>query len=189
MVALVVAAAGVYLIVEEGFNDKGREASPVPSGTSEPRPTLGVVVDAYPSNVPAIPGGDVHRVPAGYDVPGMVEPTTDSEAAVQAPEVIDVVPTGSDTSVFVPEAPSSVELTVCAYDWDCATAMRIVACETGRTFDPGAVGAAGERGWFQIHPIHWGKPQCSGNLFDPVVNTACAYSIWAAQGWWPWSCY
>ena len=95
------------------------------------------------------------------------------------------MPTPAPTLPPVPEA----EALVCAYSWDCATAMRIVDCETGGTFYAGSVGDYGERGLFQIHEVHWHKPECSGDLFDPAYNTACAYSIWLEQGWNPWSCW
>ena len=187
VVALIVAAAGVYLVIEEGSDG-------VPSGDDSrsdasigSTPNSEVEVDAYHTNVPAIPGGDVHRVPAGYDVPGVVELP---EGAVY------VVPTGSVPDVVVPTIGTAygivpdVQAIVCAYPWDCATAMRIVDCETGGTFNIYAVGRADERGWFQIHPTHWDKPQCEPDrLFDPVYNAACAYSIWLVQGWQPWSCY
>ena len=85
---------------------------------------------------------------------------------------------------------------LCSYPWDCNTAIRVVygptvACPTGESGgNPYAVGDEDERGWFQIHPAHWGKPQCNPEfLFDPAYNTACAYSIWEDSGWGPWSCY
>ena len=81
---------------------------------------------------------------------------------------------------------------ICAYPWDCATAMRVVDCETGGTFSPFVVGAEEEKGCFQIHPVHWGKSYCQPDLlFDPAYNAECAWQINAVegQGWWPWSCY
>lgn len=106
-------------------------------------------------------------------------------------EALDAVePVGKPTSVAVPIPVPTVQDVVCAYPWDCATAMRIVDCETGGTFNPRAVGDDHERGWFQIRFNHWGKPGCNPvHLFDPAYNTACAYSIWTEQGWRPWSCY
>ncbi|KKL04839.1 hypothetical protein LCGC14_2612080, partial [marine sediment metagenome] len=97
------------------------------------------------------------------------------------------------SGVFVPapivELGCTTEI-VCAHPWDCDTAMRVVKCETGGTFDPTVVGNDRERGCLQIHPVHWDKPQCDPEfLFDPAYNAACAYSIWEDSGWGPWSCY
>lgn len=195
VVALIVAAAGVYLIVEEGTNG----SSNLPTSGWEPSDSRDATrlvdsegwIDAYHSNVPALPGGDKHRVPAGYDVSGVVELPQEPGEPEQVGGIEDVVPTGSDTSTGVPGVtlPLVVEI-VCAYDWDCGTAVRIADCETGGTFDPYAVGAEDERGWYQIRFNHWDKPQCNPDyLFDPAYNTACAYSIWVESGWSPWSCY
>ena len=69
-----------------------------------------------------------------------------------------------------------------------ATPARAHGCETGGTYDPRAVGRAGERGWFQIHPVHrswvdWGR------LFDPFYNTRVAYRLSrGGTNWRPWTC-
>lgn len=67
-------------------------------------------------------------------------------------------------------------------------AIRIALCETGGTLNPRAVGRAGERGLFQIHPVHfsWAQP---GRLFDPVWNSRVAFRL--SRGgtrWGPWTC-
>lgn len=55
-------------------------------------------------------------------------------------------------------------------------------------FRAGATGALGEKGYFQIHPIHG-----AGSSYDPVTNTLYAYEIsnggtnWC--GHWKWTCY
>lgn len=133
---------------------------------ADPGPPAGLVIDTTPTPSPA---------PTPSPTPSPVPP----------------LPTPPPTPII-----TSTQEIICAYTWDCVTAMRIVSCETGGTFDPNAVGDAGERGWFQIHSTHWGKPQCNPNLlFDPVYNTACAYFIYAGDentsgsGWGPWSCY
>ena len=46
------------------------------------------------------------------------------------------------------------------------------------------VGAAGEVGYWQIHPIH-GIP--AGALFDPYVNAAAAKMLRDKVGWSPWT--
>lgn len=55
---------------------------------------------------------------------------------------------------------------------------------------PGAVGDAGERGIFGIHPIHaWRFEKYGGwdTAFDPMVNALVAREIWGEQGWVPWT--
>lgn len=67
-------------------------------------------------------------------------------------------------------------------------AIRVASCETGGTFYARAVGRAGERGLFQIHPIHfsWAQP---GRLFDPVWNSRVAYRLSrGGTSWRAWSC-
>ena len=74
------------------------------------------------------------------------------------------------------------------YDWDVAEAERIVTCETGGTWNPLTVGDAGERGLFQIHPIHFWRFDAD-RLFDPVYNTWAAFQLYQERGWKPWSCW
>jgi hypothetical protein len=61
--------------------------------------------------------------------------------------------------------------------------------------DPRAVGHAGERGIFQIHPVHasWLGPRWR-KMFDPVENARAARNLTrmpdgngGRQGWRPWS--
>ena len=67
----------------------------------------------------------------------------------------------------------------------CAKAWAVALCESRG--DPRAVGRAGERGLFQIHPVHfgWAKPWL---LFVPRYNAQAAYRIshggtnWQAWG-------
>lgn len=60
----------------------------------------------------------------------------------------------------------------------------IASVETGGTFNRWAVGNAGERGWFQIHPVHWDHTITvsgrslyvdSSRLFNPWYNTRVAF--------------
>lgn len=65
-------------------------------------------------------------------------------------------------------------------------AIRVARCES--RLNPHALGRAGERGLFQIHPVHfaWAQP---GRLYDPVWNSRVAYRL--SRGgtrWGPWSC-
>jgi hypothetical protein len=61
-------------------------------------------------------------------------------------------------------------------------ACSVALCES--EYDIGATGRAGERGWFQIHPVHghWSS-------YDPEVNVAYAYRLSrGGTNWSAWSC-
>lgn len=65
-------------------------------------------------------------------------------------------------------------------------ALRVARCESH--LNPRAVGSAGERGLFQIHPIHfrWAKPR---RLFDPRWNALVAYRLSrGGTNWSHWTC-
>ncbi len=69
--------------------------------------------------------------------------------------------------------------------------MRCIAkYESG--FDSGEVhinkNGSKDIGLFQINKGFWGKI-CTGNLFDPVVNTACAKTVYVTQGLTAWVAY
>jgi hypothetical protein len=68
-------------------------------------------------------------------------------------------------------------------------AIAVARCETGGTFDNHAIGSAGERSIFQIHPVHfdWANPR---RLYaDPVYATRIAYRLSrAGTDWSAWSC-
>ena len=65
-----------------------------------------------------------------------------------------------------------------------ANAVAIVACETGSTFAPHAVGDNGRaRGAFQTHARFWGPVPD-----DIRGQTEQAYRIWQRAGWAPWTC-
>ena len=75
----------------------------------------------------------------------------EAEAEVDASSMaIERQPSGEVIVTNPPEAPIADEAArsiICdGRTWDCDTALRVVRCES--TFDPGAVGGAGERGWF-----------------------------------------
>ena len=68
----------------------------------------------------------------------------------------------------------------------CGAAWRVVMCESRG--NPRAVGGAGERGLFQIHPVHfrWAKPE---KLFEPRWNALVAYRLSrGGTNWGPWTC-
>lgn len=75
-----------------------------------------------------------------------------------------------------------------------STAHCISYYETRGQADPNAaIGIYGERGRFQIHPIHASRFTAHGWVFevdahDPWKNTVIAYEIWQDNlGWTPWS--
>jgi hypothetical protein len=73
-----------------------------------------------------------------------------------------------------------------AEEW--ATAVYVRGRESSNL--PWVVGAAGERGLFQIHPVHAARFDRFGGwdaAFDPWANTEVAAELWREFGWQPWS--
>jgi hypothetical protein len=67
-------------------------------------------------------------------------------------------------------------------------AYAIAGCETGGTYYNRAVGSAGERGIFQIHPVHFGWLD-ENQLWDVRYNTRIAYRMSrGGSSWQPWTC-
>ena len=71
-----------------------------------------------------------------------------------------------------------------------ATFWSVEACESGGK--DSQVGAAGERGRLQIHPIHISRIITMGYSWDDMFRTEpnllVAQALWQEQGWSPWSC-
>lgn len=61
-----------------------------------------------------------------------------------------------------------------------AEAVVVAECESG--LRRGQVGAQGEQGLWQIHPVHGAVPS------DPYAQAVIARALWEDQGWTPWSC-
>lgn len=81
-------------------------------------------------------------------------------------------------------AESCPDLIVAAFGERATQACSVASCETGGTFDEYATGALGERGWFQIRPIH-------GRLssYDPETNVMAAMTLSrGGYDWSAWSC-
>lgn len=77
---------------------------------------------------------------------------------------------------------------ICQTFRPCSPALHVARCESH--LDRFAVGSAGERGLFQIHPVHfgWAKPR---RLFESLYNARVAFRLsrggrdWSA---WSWRC-
>jgi hypothetical protein len=63
--------------------------------------------------------------------------------------------------------------------------VRVAECESG--LRPWEVGAAGEVGVLQIHPIHR-ELHAKYDLRDPVQNMAAGLEVWRSSGWRAWAC-
>ncbi len=68
---------------------------------------------------------------------------------------------------------------VCQYDWDCGYALAIIPCESSG--NPFAYNPSGPYiGLFQVWEGY------GGNLYDPRINIAVAYSLYQSGGWGHW---
>ena len=74
------------------------------------------------------------------------------------------------------------EIIVAVFGETAPRACRVAWCES--TWDPGATGGQGERGYFQIHPVHGWR-----STYDPERNTLVAYEMSrGGRDWSAWSC-
>ena len=65
--------------------------------------------------------------------------------------------------------------------------VAVVQCES--RWDTAAVGRLGERGIWQIHPIHRGAMAVGGLDYGSEHDrTIWAVNLWQQRGWTPWSC-
>ena len=117
-----------------------------------------------------------------YTAPTLPPPTETIPAppeTVQAPIVEQQVQPSSD-----------IEALICStFVNDCAKALSVAWCESN--YNAGVVGGAGERGLFQIHPVHIPNLDSYGGwdaMFDPSANIAYAYALYSSSGWGPWTC-
>ena len=89
-----------------------------------------------------------------------------------------VTPTPAAPAVSVPSQSQDWRTLVCTYDWDCAWALAVIACESGG--NPNAYNPSGPYvGLFQVLDP-------SGSLLNPAANVAAAYSMYLRQGSAPW---
>ena len=84
---------------------------------------------------------------------------------------------------------TQVKAVICeVFGPSCVSALRVAHCETGGTFNPWARGRAGERGLFQIHPIHFSWLDES-RLWLPGYNSLIAFRLSrGGRDWGAWSC-
>lgn len=103
-------------------------------------------------------------------------------ASWQWPAVIDVVSSHRTSRAQYTRAEMLALLD--AVDWPHATreaALAVAWCES--EWRPGATGAAGERGFWQVHPVH------RDSTYDPVGNARAAYRISnGGRNWSAWTC-
>jgi hypothetical protein len=118
-----------------------------------------------------------------YEEPAYVEP------AYQEPVYEEPVYYEPPPAVEVPAG--SIEEIICSVFGDqCQKALSVAWCESN--YNPNVVGAAGERGLMQIHPVHINNLPAYGltwdSMFDPYSNLQYAYALYSSQGWGPWTC-
>lgn len=99
---------------------------------------------------------------------------------VTATLVAEPVTKEDDQNLYYGDLWSVIQATFPAYEWE--TAYRVAMCESGG--NPGAVGAAGEQGAFQVLARYHGPVPA-----DLYGQAAQAAQIVAAHGWGPWSCH
>lgn len=117
-----------------------------------------------------------------------IPPTTTTQYVEPAPVAI---PEAIEEPVAIEIPTGSIEEMICnTFGDQCQKALSVAWCES--RYNPGTVGAAGERGLMQIHPVHI---QYLGNygltwddMFDPAANLTYAYALYSSQGWGPWTC-
>lgn len=140
---------------------------PLPSGYNvelkllRPTPTEADEVDAPPPEPVAPPA----PLP---DVPG---PTPAIQSAVRTP-ILGVAP--------------SLDAIICAFSWDCETAVRVFSCESELQAD--AISYNGSSyGIAQIWSGHAERfPGFWEQWMVSEVNIGWAYELWSEQGWGPW---
>jgi hypothetical protein len=122
----------------------------------------------------------------------------DARLLVDREEPLDVAPSlpepaPTDAPQPAPDPPPEPVLTgpeavICAYAWDCGTALRIARCESN--FRADAIGN-GSYGLFQIQAsVHaWKWSDFWERWADPVRNTEYAWEIYQGRGWAAWSCF
>lgn len=180
-VSLAVLTAAATLILWTASHDGG-SSNRAPGGVDDTFLGSGAVYGwgAYPPGDPVRAGAVLTPTPVPTP-----EPTPAPTAVPVLVAVVRPVP-----PPVVPQ--TAIEALVCRYfGAHCWTALQVMWCESGGK--PWKTGVRGERGLFQIHPIH-----ASGNvvragytwdqMYEPEPNVAVALFMWSNSGWEPWSC-
>jgi hypothetical protein len=151
------------LLLVTGCSVATADSEDVPVSVTPQTTPVVVVPQPVPEPPPTVPPTIPVTVPA-------TPPTTVAPVVVPAGDIADLV-----CSVFGAE---------------CDKALAVAWCESRH--NPMVVGGAGERGLFQIHPVHIPYLADLGltweQMFDPVANTNYAYALWSRSGWGPWTC-
>ena len=97
-----------------------------------------------------------------------------------------------DVGLLPVEATGAAEV-ICAYPWDCPTALRVARCESGSDLEAG-FNVSGHAGTFQISPIHaWRFAKRGLDFWTDATtltwNVDVAYELWTERGWYAWSCF
>lgn len=136
--------------------------------------------------------------PAPGPLPAQVVAAVNETATTNVPDlpvdettVVPTPPPERSTSTTIYEANPEVEQMICTTFGDqCQKALDVAHCES--RFVTTTVGDLGERGVFQIHPVHIPYLQERGmtwdSMFDVSANIAYAYDLYGRAGWGPWSC-
>ena len=142
----------------------------------------------------------IQRVDANKDILDAV-PTPSTTPPADAPEMdagLEAAEENNQESdVAVPAGIQpfdgrGVVSTICSYDWNCDTALRIVSCESHYKMD--AISWGGESfGLFQLHAATWAPifEDFWQTWDDPMRNTEMAWEIYKRAGysWAPWDCW
>lgn len=118
----------------------------------------------------------------------VVEPVAEPPGPVlDGPPEPPVAEPAPATPILAPieELPGTdVERVICAWPWDCRSAMAVAFCES--TLQPWADNGI-SYGLFALwggHVKRW--PDFWSWWSDPMANAAHAYELYAEQGWVPW---
>ena len=112
-------------------------------------------------------------------------PGTADNVRVAATLWHELTPASRDAGYWAAAAPSEITVAVHRHfppeEWDTAFCVAFRAS----TWQPTAVGLAGEISIWQIHPVHFGRFDTE-RLWKIDYNTWAASVLWQERGWQPW---
>ena len=175
-------AVAVLAVAQIGGDDADSDDSRL-GGSETPVPSPSVdAMPGPPVGLPA-PTPTPTPTPGPTDAP---EPPASGAEAVAAPEP--ERPPDPPPQPAAPVENDVVSIIHEVFGVNAGAALAVAWCES--RFNPGTVGAAGERGLFQIHPTHWFWLD-EDLLFDPLYNAQMAFELsdggtdWSS---WAWQC-